>query len=87
MANEPKKKPATTKKKTSTYGEPVYGGKRRVHGGKTLIESSGPRKSRFGKAPDWIPAVMGGGPGIKHWGVSKLSPWLRKKFGQKPPKR
>ena len=65
-----------------------YGGKRRKKGGEKLVESMGPRKPRFGKAPAIVPALMGGQSGLINYGLNKLTPWIKEKwFGRKPPSK
>ena len=72
MANEPKR----------------YGGKKRKKGGEKLAESVGPRKSRFGKAPAIVPALMRGRSGLVNYGLSKLTPWIKEQwFGRKSPSK
>ena len=66
-----------------------YGGKRRKKGGEKLVESLGPRKPKFGKAPAIVPALMGGQSGLINYGLGKLTPWIKDKiFGRpSPPKK
>jgi hypothetical protein len=73
MANEPKR----------------YGGKRRVKGAEKLQGMRPPRKSKFGKAPAIVPALMGGQSGLINYGLGKLTPWIKDKiFGRpSPPKK
>ena len=65
---------------------------KRLKGGGKLQSMRPKRKAKFGKAPGWVPAAMGGPASLGRWGLSKLlNPHIKRKvqktFEPKPPSK